>query len=300
MRKDDSSLPAQQRAAIRNRAEMLLREAGALGRFPTPVADLLRAAQLTVEREVSLDRTFLGRFYKRLPGTIKRAVDKVLGLLDLRERLIYIDRTTHEKRQTFLTLHETAHGCLPWQRDAYALLEDSEGTLDPDVRDLFEREANGFASELLFQLDAFEREAADCGLEIMTPLKLAKRYGSSFYAAARRFVARSHRACAVLVFDGPTYQVGTGYSLSLRRCEQSAKFTQRFGPIQWQENLGPSDFLTRITPVHRKFTQPTRCTLTNLNHEKEECVVEAFDSTFQVFFLLYPVSELKSPQIRPA
>ena len=34
-----------------------------------------------------------------------------------------------------------------------ALVEDGEQELDPDIADLFDREANVFATELLFQLE---------------------------------------------------------------------------------------------------------------------------------------------------
>src|SRR3712207_6943467 len=47
-------------------------------------------------------------------------------------------------------------------------------SLDPEVADLFDREANVFAAEVLFQLDAFRDRAADMEFGIFTPVRLAK------------------------------------------------------------------------------------------------------------------------------
>ena len=46
---------------------------------------------------------------------------------------------------------------MPWQKDLYAVIEDSKNSLDPALADLFDREANVFASEVLFQLDGFQK-----------------------------------------------------------------------------------------------------------------------------------------------
>lgn len=50
----------------------------------------------------------------------------------------------------------------------YKLIHDCEKTLDADITDLFEREANVFTSEVLFQGDLFAEEAHghDFGLKV--------------------------------------------------------------------------------------------------------------------------------------
>lgn len=295
MKKDDCSLSAQDEAEIRRHADLLLRRADAHGRFPTPVGDLVSVAGLRVEPKVSLDVGFFQRLYRAVAGPIKRAIEKVRGLLDRRGRTIYLDQTVHKSKKTFLSIHETGHDFLPWQRATYAVLEDCEHHLDPEVQDLFERQANVFASEVLFQLDRFRDQAADYELGIRTPLELAKRYGASCYAAVRRYVCTNRRACAVLVLNDPVYEAGRGLTVTLRRSFQSPAFTSRFGDVRWPEQYGPDDFLTSVLPVGRPFARPTCCQLTNRNRESEECVLEAFNSTYQVFVLIYPGSELRRP-----
>jgi hypothetical protein len=293
VKRDDCTLSPADLESVRCHADRLLREADAIGRLPTPVADLVAAARLEVARDVSLDQGFLGRLYRKVTAPIRRAIDKVLGLLDRRDRTIYLDQTVHKNKEPFLCLHETGHEFLPWQRDTFSLLEDCQQTLDPEVQDHFEREANVFACEVLFQLGRFEEEARDCPFGLRTPLDLARRYGSSCYAAVRRYVATNRRACAVLVLEPPVYEVGTGYTATLRRTVQSPAFTARFGHPAWPETYRPGDSLHSVLPLGRRFTRPSPCRVRNLDRDDERCVAEAFNSSYQLFVLVYPESELR-------
>jgi hypothetical protein len=186
MKKDDATIPMADLHNVRKSADLLLRRTSAYGRFPTPVDDVVSAAKLEISRENALDKVFLSSLYRRLPNaeklvpdSLKRAVDKVLGLLDRTDRRIHLDPTVHPKKCIFLTLHETAHDALPEQRKTYALLEDSESELDPDTKEQFERQANCFASEVLFQLDSFTAEAAQITFGIRVSLDLSSRYSPS-------------------------------------------------------------------------------------------------------------------------
>ncbi len=291
MRRDDSTLSPEQLSEIRQCADRLLRKANAYGRFPTPVEDLVQASGLEIEPEVSLESSFLEKLYRRLPGRVKHAVDKVLGVLDARAGLIYLDRSVHQRRRVFLSLHEIGHGFLPWQQQTWSYLEDSEATLDEGIRDQFEREANMFASDVLFQLDAFQNEARDSALGIGSVLKLARRYGSSFYAAVRRYVAVQQRACAVVIFDKPSGRAAARRRLALRRSVESPRFIQLFGSGYWRDSYGPQTIFGQSLPQEGRFTRPTVCRLRDRNGKSWECLVEAFDSSYQVFFLIYPIRE---------
>ena len=153
-------------------------------------------AKLTIAPE-SLDDGLVHRIQRSATRLVKRALNKLLGLLHLSERLIFIDQSLHEKKIVFISLHEIGHAWLPHQRKVYAILEECDQTLKFDVKDSFEREANNFASEVLFQLDQFTKDAADCDFGVRAPLKLSRRYGSSVYSAMRRYVR--HHADAVEV-----------------------------------------------------------------------------------------------------
>ena len=293
---DDCSLPPQTLIDIRQQADLLLKKAGAYGKFPTPISDIVAAANLTVAQEASLDSGFLSHLYKslRIPSkTIKRALDKVLGLLDGRDRTIYLDHSVHQSKKPFLTLHEVGHHFLPWQRDTFAILEDSANTLDPDVREQFEREANVFTTEVLFQLDSFQQEVADHPLNLKLPMKLAKRYGASVYSTITRYVSSHHRSCVVLVLDQPESYTETSFSVSLRRSIQSRLFTRQYGEISWPEIYFAGDSFTAFLPINRKITSPRELILTTGSGEQVPCIAEAFNNSYQMFVLIYPETELK-------
>src|SRR6266550_2278547 len=128
---------------------------------------------------------------KKAGTALKKALGKILGVFDARARLVFIDRTLMAVKRTFVRLHETAHGFLRWQRDLYAVVEENEQTIAPEIADLFDREANAFATEVLFQLDSFSREANSEAFGILVPVRLSKKYGASIYAAVRRYVSGS-------------------------------------------------------------------------------------------------------------
>jgi hypothetical protein len=300
MKKDDSTLPDQSQRTVRKYADLLLRKAGAYGRFPTPVNDLVEAAKLEIARESALATVGLDGLYRLLPNSlklapelVKRAASKVLGLLDRTDRTIHLDPETHPKRRLYLTVHEIGHDFLPHQRKTYQILEDSDTELDPDTSDLYEREANCFSSEALFQIDGFTREAADFHLGINVPIDLSKKYGPSIYASTRRYVSTHHKACLLLVFNQPYYKVGVGDVMELRRAIPSPSFKRLFGDLQWPDEFESGTFFMRHRPSKR-FTAPTPLRLKDANGASHICFAEAFDSTHHILFLLHPLASGRS------
>lgn len=291
---DDCTLSAEEYARVRAEAKRALEQADAFDRFPTPVADIMAAADLRELKDDVLNESFLSAMRKKAGDALKRALTKVLGLFDARDRLVLIDRSLHVVRQTFIRLHETAHGFMPWQRDTYALVEDCEQTIDPDTADLFDREANAFASEVLFQLDTFTSEAEARPFGILVPVQLSKKYGASIYSAVRRYVSTSSRVCAVLVLDPPVLTKGAGFECNLRRVIASPKFRQMFGPIEWPAYFTPDDRIGRMVPIGgRRMSGRRLLELVDRNGDRHECVTEAFTQTHQVFILIHASEALR-------
>lgn len=295
MKQDDSSLDPSTAKQVRKQADLLLRKAAAYGRFPTPVGELVTASQLEIARENALDSVYLGGLYRLLPNSLKvvpdrlkRALSKVVGLLDRGGRTIHLDRDLHPKKIPFVTIHEIGHDFLPWQRNTYDMLEDSKSELEPDTQDRYEREANCFASDVLFQLDGFTNEAADCKFGIATPQTLSGRYGTSIYSSLRRYVTTNDRACALVVYNRVKHAQGGVAAMTLRRPFASPAFAARFGNVAWQRTCEPGSFFYRNKPK-AQFTPPTPCTVTDLNGDAVECIAEAFDNSYQIFFLIYPL-----------
>lgn len=294
MKTDDCTLNEHDRKIIRKQADLLLKKAGAYGRFPTPIDDIVRAAELEVEKEFAFDEEGLGELYRSLPNdqklnteVLKKAIGKVEGILHREEKKIFLDPAVHKSRQKFLTLHEVGHHDMPWQKNTFRILEDSRTELDEDTRDQFEREANCFASDVWFQLDTFRSDARDCEFGIGPPIKLlTKRYGTSCYSTLRRYVNDCGRASALVVCD---FNANSSSSLSVRRTLLSSEFEQHFGSFSLPNHLEPESFFCRNIPAN-KFRSPTPWMLERQGQRSVACLVEAYNSTKNIFFLVYPVS----------
>lgn len=292
MKPDDQIEDQQQLARIREAAVRAIEDADGFGVFPTPVDGIIEAAKHSVIVDQEIDDRFLAKATKRVGGALKKALSKVLGVLDIAAKTMHLDKTVHAAKLPFLKLHELGHGILPWQRDIYALTADCKQTLDPEITDLFERETNAFASEVLFQVDTFTSEAADHPFAIKTPLSLSKKYGASVYSTVRRYVRTNARSCAVVVLEPPALVPGHGFTAKLRRVVASPTFEAQFGPMGWPEVFTPDDALGRIVPIGRRMSRPQQIVLTDANGTRHECLAEGFDSKHQVFILICPQGAL--------
>jgi hypothetical protein len=290
---DGQDLDDHQLRQIREHSRKALAKAGALGCFPTPVDDVIAAAKHLVNAHEEIDEGFLAKARKKVGNALKRAISKVVGVLDVTARTMHLDKLLPIHKLPFLKLHELGHGVLPWQREMFKLTEDCALTIDPDVSELFERESNAFASEVLFQLDSFTEEAAADPLGLKTPLRLAKRYGASVYSSVRRYVSTHARSCAVIVLDPPVPKPHDGFAAPLRRVVASSNFHSQFGELRLAPQFTPDDDIGRMVPVGgRKMSRPQPLVLTDRNGVRHECVAEAFAYKYYVFVLVCPQATL--------
>jgi hypothetical protein len=297
---DDSNLEEAEQRAVEGRAKKLLDRASAWKRFPTPVDDIVAAAQLRVAPTSIFDIENILAYAKGKAGgavqTVKRAISKIFGLYDADDSVIHIDDTVNASKQNFLKLHETGHHELPAHKKIFRLFQDCESTLSPEVADLFERQANHFARFSLFQGDAFKQQAADYPLGIKVPINLKKTFGASVYASAREYARTHHRACAVYVLEPLVIVPGEMPTGQVRRIETSASFRRQFGtPVE--SVIGPLHFLHRVLPIGRRMTRPCAVVIRDRNGVAHDCVAEAFDTKWNVLILIYPVKELTATTI---
>ena len=292
---NDYELTPSQYSDVRREAEHLLRKADALGVYPTPVAEIMDAGKVVVAPENVLDEGFLRTIRHTAGSALKRAMSKVIGIFDARERLVFINQDLLVVKQTFLKLHETGHAVLPWQRDLYAVIEDSKHELKSDTAELFEREANVFATEVLFQLDDFISEAADHQFGIQTPLNLSKKYGASVYASVRQYVNKNSRDCIVLILNPPEPVEVDGFRVSLRRAVRSPSFREKFGEFDWPEYFTPNDKVGALVPLgNRRMSGPQGFSLVDRNGTHHDCLAEAFRNNYQIFILIHTVHRLSN------
>ena len=157
-------------------------------------------------------------------------------------------------------------------------------------------EANNFARYLLFKGATFAETAADYPFEIRTPMKLAKTFGASIYAAAREYARTNHRACVVFVLEPLENGAGSAFPAPVRRIESSPAFRARFGRPAVNA-ITPDHPLWPVIPVHRRMTRPVPVIISDLNGQQHECLAEAFNTTYNILILLYPVSELTATTV---
>ncbi len=298
MRKDDASLQLEELVNVKKHALLLLNQADALNQFPTPINRIITAAKLEVNQTVSLgnNESFLSKFSSNI-GKIARphlhGVKKLLGLLHVPSGEILIDHNQHENKKKFIKLHETGHGFLPHQRKMYEFMEDGMFELDPETEDLFEREANNFASETLFQLDKYEKIAANYVISIKAPIDLSKKFGSSIYASMRRYVQTHFAPLALAVYDLPEEGQKSAQFCLRRNPLHSASFIKKFGLIRMPKSCNETDYLGSILKS-AKLQIHHLCMLKDLNGDFYESSLHIFSNSYEKFVMLIPLKKSSS------
>lgn len=296
---DDSSLPFEDREEVARQARLALLGADAFGIYPTPVDDIMAAAKIEIV-SIGIDENRLAWLRRRAEAAgqaLLSALSKIWGVLDPHARIAYIDPETPKEKLPFLKLHEGGHALLPWQ-SVFGHVEDCRKTLAPEIKDEFERQANVFASDALFQIDGLECDARDMPFGVDAILKLAKRYGASIYSTARRYAATHERACAALILNSVEIHPDFGVIATLRRVATSTSFNERFGRIAWPEWFSAKEGLGRLIP-YNKMSRSRGFAMTDANGTRYEFIGEAFKTSRHVIVLIHcietPIAKLVVP-----
>ncbi|MCW2921570.1 MAG: hypothetical protein JWL76_1444 [Thermoleophilia bacterium] len=273
---------------IKRLTRRLLDEAGAAGRLPTPVDDIIEAAGLHQPSESIFD--LIESAPAHLQQKLRGMRHKVQAALDRRSREIYVNPDIHvEGKRRFNKLHEVSHDIYPWQQ---ALIEiDTPATLSWQTQQTFEREANQGAAELLFQRELFRSIAADYEVGFAPILELAETFGASIHATFRRYVESHRRSLCGLVLDvSPVVGAGiTGFKR--REAVASARWTRKIGsPTEWPDVLEapPYSFVSHVAAacaaqggMQVPFGYP------NLRGEQVALNVHLFSNSYSVFVLIW-------------
>jgi hypothetical protein len=253
----------------------------------------MAAAKLTVVDDEVLNESFLQQFIKKAKATVatvKSAFSKVLGLSEANDRFVIIDKNAPKPRIPFIKLHEAGHGTMPHQSKLYKIMHDCEKTLEPEIGDLFEREANVFASEVLFQGEGFSQEAHAQNFGIKVPMKLAKKYGGSNYATFRRYVITNPHACCVVILEPPVYTAEGTLFANVRRVVMSKSFQKIFDEKVLTSTVTHTHPLGPVVPVNgKRMSFGREIVLTDRNCDERICTAEAFDTKHQILILIRDV-----------
>jgi len=265
-----------------------LSKSNSLGVFPTPVDKILKYADLRVNSQVDLS-AIPTNFFSKQGLLLKRGLAKIRGVLDRREKTIYLDLSQPLSRIKFVKLHETGHELLGWQGKLLRILEDNDETLDPNINEEFEAEANYFASSTLFQLQLFTDKMREYPLELATCLQLSKLFGGSFHAAIRKYVENSPKRCALLILNKEKPIPYGLPKLTIRNYLQSASFTQEWGLVDWGSEFNEE------TPFVQNFLSNRKLLKSVLEiewlGEIIKCNYHYFHNGHNIFVFMFPIGE---------
>lgn len=264
--------------------------AGAEGVVPTPLDTVRQALDLHQPEDLLHLEDAPSGLLKR----IRALAGKVLGALDVRERVVLIDRTQSHERQRFALGHELGHAGLPWHRDAY--FADDHRTLDPDVHAELEAEANAFSADLMFNLREFGDRAHSTRLGLSAAIEMADVFQTSRRAAIRRYVEASPRPCALLVLGRFLVHPAGQPAMKVLRAIDSSSFRREFGPAS---ALFPTTFPigegllggTALSALRGSIAEPIATgqhVLLDSARGAHTLEYEVFSNTYAVFALLYP------------
>jgi len=283
--------PLQSAPEIEKICRNLLKKSKAWGVFPTPIERIVSYANLTIEAGIDLGKIepgFLSRF-----EFIPKFAQKVLGMLDYRQKVIYLDHSQQAQKKGFVTLHEVVHEILPWQQ-ALGFMDD-EQTLAPEVKEQFEREANFGASAAIFQLELFDEQAEKLPLSIKSPLVIAQKAGASNHSAIRRFVERSPKRCALLVLHPP--EQNGRFAVRVRDYFQSPSFTSEFGSLVLPEVFGWDVPFVPEIKFKRRLHEKGRIGLKTVHGEEIGFTYHFFNNGFNTFVLIFPGGEKNKSRV---
>lgn len=207
---------------------------------PFPVDEALALANLRIAGHG------LNELPKDIPAHLQDqvlidALDHAFGLLDRHRALIYLKANMIQSRRHFVTMHEVGHHWLAWQH-RHGIHADGAKNLDPDTKNLYERQANVFASETLFLGSALSDEARDRPFELASAMGLAGRFGTSVHATLRRYVETHHQRCFLLVLDRSAQVRGRPPRHRVLQQFSSLPFRRRYGCWR-RSSVAASDLL---------------------------------------------------------
>ncbi len=215
-------------------ADRVLRRAGAVGRLPTPIDELIAAVGVenVLDPEAVKER-FIARLGEHTRTWLVTLWQKLRGIADLRDRVIYVPNETTPPRVLFAKGHELGHQVIPWQRVNTAYRDD-DFSLSPEAQDLFDVEANYFASEIIFQGQRFTNRLRDYKPSFDTVFVLAEEHGASNHATLRRYVEEHDEALAAIPYWPSVYAADEkGFPvLRVGKVVGSSRFVQKYAGIR--------------------------------------------------------------------
>jgi hypothetical protein len=196
-----------------------------------------------------------------------------------------------EVQNRFNTCHEVGHDLCPWHSELYYM--DGQEQLSPNVRNLFEREANYAAAGLIFQQDVFPKLAYSYQPGFIAIIKLAEHFGASIHAAFRLYVESNHQAVAGIVLRrSPSGADATNYQFHVKAVFASPSFSREFPLMEEPPRLLSSSVYPELALAwdtlrladHQGNGQMKMASRDGKNHNLH---FELFSNSYNLFLLLW-------------
>jgi Zn-dependent peptidase ImmA (M78 family) len=113
------------RKDIQDIAYDILKQSKCFDVFPTPVDKIVDYSELYVDSHTGI-HSIPNHYISKNIDVLKRALRKVYGVLDRREKKIYIEPDLKIYKKNFVKLHEVGHDVLFWQKDTFEFIDDNE------------------------------------------------------------------------------------------------------------------------------------------------------------------------------
>lgn len=277
------------------RVRRLLNDADAVGRFPTPIADIViaRKLQLASAREWPFSNDNIVKAPGALRSRITRIAPLIQAVLDRTTREIHVHPGSTENQKRFRAMHEVGHDLCEWQTDSLCI--DVDDSLSDRTQILFEREANYAAASLLFQEGVFQQLAGDLPISAESVCTLASKFGGSFSAAFRFFIEIDRRAVFGLVLPlspRPDFQMDGHLFFDIENVFESAAclslrldLPRDSGPLYTREFKVLLDLYGRL----RKYGGPVRqdFELADSDSRPQMAQAELFETRHNLFLLIH-------------
>ena len=187
---------------------------------------------------------FLSTITENARRIFASAWNKVRGIADLREDVIYVPALGKPRREFFAKCYEYAHEVIPWHRvQGTRVYKDDDETLRldlrPDKKDLFEGEANYFASEIIFQGRRFRERSLSYRPTFDAIFTLANDHGASTHSTLRKFVEEHDEPLLAVPYWPSNYYIDElGHAVLKRgRPIVSESFRTRYADIELPEAI---------------------------------------------------------------
>lgn len=211
-----------------------MRRSGVIGKLPTPIDDLIAAAGVRNEEDPeALKESFLASLAVSARERYDLTLQKVRGIADLRERVVYVPTNSTPPRRLFVKGHELGHQLIPWQQVNMGYQDDNH-SLSPETENIFDIEANFFSAELIFQGAEFRKRALDYKASLETAFFLASEHGASRHATLRRLMEESDETVATVPYWPNSYvlDVNGHFRLKAGAVTCSSKFIAKYSNIE--------------------------------------------------------------------